>query len=192
MELRIILTGAQGTGKTSVLNHFKSCLKPITEVARKLHSQGIKINEEGDDNTQRLIFNEYLQKLSEKTDYISDRGLSDVIAYTMYLVNSGNIKDEKLLNEQLSIFEKFMKDNPDIIVVYFPIEFSLKDDGVRSMNEDFRKSIDENILKLIKQYCPNFLTVSGTIEERINQIISYADDVLIDKYVYNNKKDLNQ
>ena len=41
---RIIFTGAQGTGKTTVLNHYKENGKNvITEVVRRLAKKGVKI-----------------------------------------------------------------------------------------------------------------------------------------------------
>ena len=65
MKTRIILTGAQGTGKTTVLNYFKDTfLTPITEVARNLSKQGVKINEDGDKKSQDVIFQTYYDLLS--------------------------------------------------------------------------------------------------------------------------------
>ena len=66
MNKRIILTGAQGTGKTTVLNLFKEAGWPvITEVVRKLHKeQGIGINRDGNGNTQQMVFNAYNELLA--------------------------------------------------------------------------------------------------------------------------------
>ncbi len=177
---RIILTGAQGTGKTTVLNQF-DCneLTRIVEVARDLNKVGVKINEQGNAAGQRIIFDTYYEKLSQKIDYISDRGLTDVISYTKYLYDhctpgtpeEAALKDELL--REVKLLDKFVEDNKDIKVFLFPIEFALKDDGVRSTNEEFRKNVDRNIRKFVNYaYADNFKTVGGTVRERVNFIKS--------------------
>ena len=181
-KIKIILSGSQGTGKTTILNYFKDTfLTPITEVARNLHKQGIKINEDGDKSDQDIIFNTYWDKLNQDIDYISDRGLTDVIAYTSYLCDTRKIIDNNILDEQLNKLELFIKNNPNIITVYFPIEFELVNDGVRSMDESFRRSIDARIKQILDYYYSNYITVHGTPEERIKQIISAIDDKIIDE-----------
>lgn len=181
-KVRVILTGAQGTGKTTVLNYFKDTfLTPITEVARNLSKQGVKINEDGDEEGQEIIFKTYVDKLTQNIDYISDRGLTDVIAYTSYLCDKGKIESLNILEEQLGDLETFTFQHPDILIAYFPIEFDLVDDGVRSMDDSFRRSIDYRIKTLLDHfYNGRYITVKGTPEERIKQIISAIDDKLID------------
>lgn len=181
-KVKVTIVGAQGTGKTTVLNYFRNTfLTPITEVARNLSKQGVKINEDGDKKSQDVIFQTYYDLLSQDIDYISDRGLFDVIAYTSYLDDTGKINDnhETLIN-QLNKLELFIKNNPNAIVVYFPIEFQLVDDGVRSTNESFRTSIDNRIKELLEYFYPDYITVHGTPEERIKQIIDAIDNRLID------------
>ena len=57
---RIVFTGAQGTGKTTVLKEFENKgLKVITEVVRQLASKGVKINKDGDEKSQVKIFKTY-------------------------------------------------------------------------------------------------------------------------------------
>lgn len=181
-KVKVILTGAQSVGKTTALNYFKGTfLTPITEVARNLNKQGVKINEDGDKSGQDIIFNTYWDKLNQDIDYISDRGLTDVIAYTSYLDDMGKINDnhETLIN-QLNKLELFIKNNPNAIVVYFPIEFEMVNDGVRSTNESFRTSIDNRIKELLNYFYSNYITVHGTPEERIKQIIDAIDDKIIE------------
>lgn len=170
---RIILTGAQGTGKTTILNHFKEQgMNCITEVVRKLaKNQGVKINECGDIDGQQIIFNTYKDILSQQNDYISDRGLTDVVAYTTYLrERNSNLNILMLL--QLMSLKEFNDKNDDIIYCYFPIEFDVVDDGVRSIDEEFRKEIDSNIKKLLDTIVKDYYIIRGTVEERIKQLES--------------------
>ena len=57
--MRYIISGTQGTGKSTILHHFDGKMKTITEVVRNLaKSENINVNESGDMNGQSRIFNE--------------------------------------------------------------------------------------------------------------------------------------
>lgn len=174
MKKRICLTGAQGTGKTTVLNMFKENGWPvITEVVRNLvKSKGIKINQQGTDETQMMVFGEYSKVLSETERYVSDRGLTDVISYTAAGVFDGKVSTSILFDQEI-LLEEFMEENPDVVYVYFPIEFEVVDDGVRSTDEDYREQIDDLIHDCLDCMGIEYLTVHGTPEERYAQIIEY-------------------
>lgn len=163
---KIILTGAQGTGKTTVLNTINHTNK-ITEVVRKLNREkGIKINEAGDGEGQRIIFDTYLELL-DQDDFVSDRGLTDVIAYSLYLSKHNKI-DRYLVMNQIREFERFIEQHPDIEYFFFPIEFDVVDDGVRSTSEEFRYEISRYIKALLKMVpTQHVFTVHGTPEERL-------------------------
>lgn len=167
---RLILTGAQGVGKSTILNHYKDLgYNCITEVVRNLAKDGIKINEMGDDESQKTIFKEYQKLLKSKKGYISDRGLTDVTSYSVFLALTDKVK-KTLADKQFITTQKFHHDNPDIIVCYIPIEFPVVDDGVRSTDENFRSSIDFMIKNLLD--CANipYHTITGTVEERVAMI----------------------
>ena len=178
---RIILTGAHGTGKTTVLEYFDNLEYPvITEVVRKLNKEGgIKINEQGDQSGQQAIFNAYYELLKQPK-YVSDRGLTDVVAYTKYLVDHGNI-DAGVLESQLDQLKKFHEENPDILYCFFPIEFDIEDDNVRSTDQDFQQDISNNIRWVISYLATEtksgieWIAVHGTPEERFDQILQVAD-----------------
>jgi predicted ATPase len=175
---RIIFTGAQGTGKTTVLNTFKEYygINTITEVVRNLSKKGVKINKDGDESGQAKIFKEYEKLLSATTKdgYLSDRGLFDVVAYTMYLNRIGKVSD-KFLDGQLKKLNKFLKTNSDITYCYFPIEFDLVDDGVRDMDVEFQKEIDSNIQRLLEASGVNVVWIFGTVERRIKTVATLYD-----------------
>lgn len=170
---RIVFTGAQSTGKTTVLNRFgESGKRVITEVVRNLAAKGVKINKDGDEKGQTVIFKEYEKLLGEVTmeGYFSDRGLIDVVAYTMYLYDTGKVS-EKFLNKQIKALQKFRETNPDIVYCYFPIEFPVVADGVRDMDEEFRAAIDINIQRLIQICGIQPIFIRGSIEERLQKIV---------------------
>ena len=57
--------------------------------------------------------------------------------------------------------------------VYFPIEFDSVDDGVRSVNEDWRVKIDKEFQEQLKGVRQPYLTVTGSPMQRINQILEF-------------------
>lgn len=170
--MRIVFTGAQGTGKTTILNHYKDLgFNVITEVVRNLSKKGVKINKDGDEKGQTKIFNEYKKLFNESTDFISDRCLVDVVAYTVYLHKQGKIT-EKFVNKQLKELHKFVIANPNIFYCYFPIEFDPADDGVRDVDTEFQKDIDETILSILGAMGLNIVIVNGSVEDRIAKVDS--------------------
>lgn len=179
--MKLIFTGSQSTGKTTILNYFKdkgyNC---ITEVVRNLNKdEGVAINEDGDLEGQKKIFATYLDIFNKTDEYISDRGLTDVLAYSIYLTNFKHLYDDfdkwnELCTEQGVELLKFKRDN-DVLYCYFPIEFDVVKDGVRSEDEGFRKQIDMYIKDILDSFCYNYITVTGSTEERIKIIEEYIE-----------------
>lgn len=168
--MKLIFVGAQSTGKSTVLQHYKELgYNVITEVVRNLAQQGINVNEMGDDAGQETIFDTYYELLSQQDDYISDRGLIDVIAYTTYLYEHNKVT-KRTLSEQYKQLKTFNENFDDILYVYFPIEFGVVDDGFRSTDEDFRYEIDQNIFTTLLDCEVPYIKVSGSVEERIKII----------------------
>ena len=189
---RIIFTGAQCTGKTAILNFYKEAgYNVITEVVRNLAKKGVKINEDGDEKGQTKIFNEYKKLLGvfDVNGYISDRGLIDVTAYTMYLRDHGKISSN-LADKQIKQLMKFREQNPDITYCYFPIEFDIVDDGVRSLDEQFRADVDRNIKWLLENCGINYIVVKGTIEERIKKVARLMDWLTEGMYLFTSDKEV--
>src|SRR6056300_857795 len=67
--MRIAFTGAQSTGKTTLLNALKADeafrykYEFIDEITRRMQKKGLKINEAGGNTTQLLIMNEHIKNL---------------------------------------------------------------------------------------------------------------------------------
>lgn len=174
---RLHFVGAQGTGKTTILNHYKEQgYNVITEIVRNLAKEGVNINEMGDVDGQKKIFSSYQKLLKSKKGYISDRGLVDVLSYTFSHaiaeigegVEEGPLK--KLADKQYLAASKFYQENPDIQVCYFPIEFDVVDDGVRSTDENFRSQVDFLIKSILDSANIKYHTITGTVEERIGKV----------------------
>jgi hypothetical protein len=174
--MKITFTGTQGTGKSTIQdlflldNRFKDH-KIITSITRELNFQyKIPINLESNDETQLLIFNKYLEKFLLTLDFVSDRGLLDVLSYTRYF-NYKKLVSDEIVEYQYDMYRKYNKSQG--IIVYFPILFPVVTDKYRVADEEYRKSVDNYILEILNTFHGgNFITVEkGTPEERFNQII---------------------
>lgn len=176
---KICFVGAQGTGKTTVLNalredpDFKG-FTFYTEIVRKLAAEkGLKINEEGTAETQKVLFDTYSEildkMLNEKA--VSDRCIIDVSAYTAFLNDHLEEPDADLSEEDFRERKELLRRKYELgTVAYFPIEFPVVEDGVRSPSETFRISVDQKIKQYLTNYRFKFITVTGTVEERVKTI----------------------
>ena len=176
--MRIILTGAQSTGKSVILKtlqeKYGDKFHYITEVVRNLaKTEGINVNEMGDEEGQNMIFSTYEKLLGNTESYVSDRGLTDVCAYSYYHAETKKGMNH-VATDELARVKQFVKDNPDVLFFYFPIEFDVVNDGFRSTNEDFRHKVDQLILAVLMECKIPYIEVHGTVEERI---------AIIDKYI---------
>lgn len=179
----IAFSGAQGTGKTTLLRKMKDDLDFIAdpnreyefydEITRKLKREGMKINEQGDDLTQQAFINNMyaitknLNSLYEPYARVFDRCFLDVYCYTKYLHGKGNVGDvtmqlaENMLNDQKDMFE---------CIFYIKPEFDPEDDGVRSVDISFRDEIAEIFESTINEKGIQVVNISGSILERYNII----------------------
>lgn len=183
--MQIILVGAQSTGKTSVMNALPDGLKRygIREVIRNMTAQDptIHINQNSNDWSQNRFFFEYLYLFAKYPDYISDRGLLDVCAYTLWLFRTGKVTQETY-EKQMYILRDWLKTHPDVIHIYFPASyFAVVDDGYRDANEENRQAVDKCVLEvideLIKQDLWHGYTIgNGSASERVYEIIDIINN----------------
>ena len=57
--------------------------------------------------------------------------------------------------------------------VYFPIEFDSIDDGVRSVNEEWRKQVDDEFKAVLEGVRQPYLTITGSPMQRVEQIMQF-------------------
>ena len=166
---RIILTGAQGTGKTTLMNTLATDgTRTISHIRKHAAEQNIDITTASEAG-QKEFFKSLKKELSSKRNYISDRGLTCVAAYTFEKAITGDIS-KKVADKQYMDIVKFHTENPDILIVYLPIEFEVEDDGVRSVDKAFQMKIDFLIKNLLDTAKIPYITATGTVEERVAQI----------------------
>lgn len=167
---RIILTGAHGTGKTTLMNALAKDGTRTLSIARDAATVGnYPPTDDAREAYQKDLFAAGFKALSSKKNYISDRGLTCIAAYTFFNALAGKITKKTADNQYLKL-QKFHNDNPDILVVYVPIEFELTDDGLRSVDTEEQAAIDFMIKNILDTAGIKYITVTGTVEERVAQI----------------------
>lgn len=181
MNVKVNFVGAQGTGKTTLLEaarrdeyfkDFQFCTEIVRDLVKK---KNLSINESGNAKSQKVFFDAY-NKILNKDGYISDRCILDVHAYTNYLYDYKSSNSEK---EFQSLYKEILRENSILkslnkdsfgIIIYFPIEFELVDDGIRSLNVYFQEYIDQYIVNTLNKYQLPFYTIRGSVEQRLKQL----------------------
>ena len=185
--MKIAISGAQGTGKTTLLeemqkdSRFKKFL-PIKNVTRSIKAAGFNINEEGNDNTQLLIMSQHIQNFvhaetSFPMNSILERCALDGFVYTSYLykLKKVNINTLKIAE---GIFRGLIEQYD--IIFYLPCEFCIKDDGVRSTDTEFQEDVELFFTSYIRDYRIPVVTLTGSVEKRI-KLVNETYDSYIEK-----------
>lgn len=169
-------TGPQSTGKSTLLSrmsldlHFNKCTF-IKEVTRKVARRGCAINDSGDNVTQLFILNEHLNNHFTSGCMVLDRCIVDGLVYTEYLHDTGKV-DSWVVEYARELYTMLLK-RLDIILYPDPEDVPLVDDGVRSVNSDFRESIIERYDKLFASdvlFASKCVVLSGDVDSRIKTI----------------------
>lgn len=182
----ITVIGTQCVGKTTFikdfLNEYKNFRQPDVDYRKLILEKRLKLNREGDYFSQNTLFNfisdqtvNYYLLSSMNCDYIFDRSVIDVVAYSKWLCENNN-KSGFSLNkyeymEQYAIKYSNMYD----LIIYIPLEknnhVKIVDDKFRDTDEEYRKQIDNNFRYLLKKYNnKNIVEICGSRTERIAQI----------------------
>lgn len=172
--MRIGISGAQSTGKTTLLNALRSepFFKGYTvcnEVTRKVASYGLPINENGNDVTQELIMNQHVVNLAMNDNMITDRTVLDGLVYSRYLYENDKITS-KTLKYVEKVFDRMIVGYD--MIYYIAPEFNIENDGVRSINTFFR----DRVVSLFNEYIglknvPVYY-VKGTVRERVQFVLN--------------------
>ena len=170
--MRIGLTGTMSVGKTTLakalgeLDMFKNY--PIqTERSKYLRDMGIALNTDSTLKGQLVFAAERSIELMQE-NIITDRTVYDVSAFTLSAKSIG-WTEKRYFTELLMQ----LRDEYDAIIYVSPEGVEIEDNGVRTVDAEYRNKIDTTISEMLNNFPPKkLITVKGSTEERINIIIS--------------------
>jgi len=185
-------TGAQCTGKTTLLKHLYKengdypfvFIPEVTRLVKREYN--MPINESGGDLTQLLIMTEHIRNIfRDRADQlvrglhlIFDRCALDGIVYSHYLLDEGKISRSTF--DACELIWKKLKGRYDVIFYTSPDDVELVDDGERSVDVRFREDIINLFNMYIKSYEGKIVTLRGSVKERLKTIRETLDNHNID------------
>lgn len=173
VTVRCLVEGAQGVGKTTLVNGVagevisNNLVTCVEDIARPLINLGVGYGY----NTRLEDYYAYYWKHLEnwQMDHgpivLFDRSIIDVILYSRLLLGKGH--DVEKLGIELF---KLMKGKISA-VVYLPVEFQLTPDGVREMLPTQQTEYDRALLELLQELNITYRRITGTIEVRRQTLI---------------------
>ena len=177
-------TGAQCTGKTTLLKHLYKengdypfvFIPEVTRLVKREYN--MPINESGGDLTQLLIMTEHVRNIyKNRADHlirgvhqIFDRCALDGIVYSLWLLNKDKIS--RRCYDACELVWENLKDKYDVIFYTSPEDVKLIEDGERSVDEAFRKEIiDIFELHLHREnFDCEVVTLKGSVKDRLKTV----------------------
>lgn len=190
--MRIGFSGAQGVGKTTLVNEMKKldrfCEYTFyTNVVQNLLRDNpiLSINTYGNYKSQKEIAKEILFN-SFTENMITDRTMLDVMAYNLYLKNKlyNDRLDKEFVLSNVEYFEflRIYKTYNDVDINFYMIpEFDLVDNGVRSMDKSYQFNIVKAFQEIICTHKKPVVYLTGTVENRMNTIMKEIDSYYLNK-----------
>lgn len=169
---KIGLTGSHSVGKTTLIEEFIKLnpdYTPVTQQIRRFVAKhDIKdLYNERSETLQFMYLYNHLMEINELDKFITDRTTIDNFAYYLEL------NDDKYHDIYRSIVEESLS-NYDVIC-YIPIEFELEEDGFR-FDGNMQSRIDDIILDILEDFEIDYVTISGTVEERLEKLNNVLRD----------------
>jgi len=189
--IKIGMTGAHGTGKTSMAQAmvnspaFKDFVL-VPSTARQIKEYGYPINREATELSQILV--PVLRMVDEwetmtspqntlyKQGLISDRTLIDSLAYTYY--QNEHVWEDGALIENVTRRLTEMHMQSYHFVLYFPVYWAVEEDGVRDPDEAYRVRIDDYVIQALEMLNVPYLTVPDVSpDERVEWLIEEIQEL---------------
>ena len=170
--MKIGLCGTMSVGKTTLVNALKkeSEFKNYTfrtERSKYLNSIGIPLNTDSTLKGQLIFAAERSAELMQD-NIITDRTIIDVMAFCALSKSMSKAEKDHINGVLWHLIREY-----DIIFHIDDLSVPMEDNGIRETNKEYRLAIHEKISSILgmHRYMPGkVVTISGTTENRINQI----------------------
>jgi len=169
--MRIGLAGTMSVGKTTLvkalaeLEQFKD-YHVATERSKYLRDLGIPLNTDSSLNGQFVFLAERASELLRE-NVLTDRTIWDVCAFTLSAKSIDWFSKRSFVEAAMHL-----RDQYDVVFYISPEGVEIEDNGVRTIDAEYRDKIDWVIRESLQEYKPNKLVyIKGTTEERITAIL---------------------
>lgn len=174
----VSFTGAQSTGKTTLLNECKkryaSSFTFVDNITRNVAKSGKQINQAGNDVTQHAIIQSHIVNASIPDAFL-DRCILDGLVYTQYLHRLKQVSDTIL---------EFARETYNTLIPKYDYIFYTHPDGVPLVADNTRTvgesgiKFRNDIIELFDYYIvadprlhQKVVVLKGSVEQRMQQII---------------------
>lgn len=170
--IRCFVQGAQGVGKSTLINSMEHetisahSVRVVTEVARELIKEGVGFDSKVSpiDHCAYYYKNLHNFRIATGDIILFDRSIIDVITFSRILSGRNNWV-EKLGKE---IFQLIQKDIS--LIVYLPIEFTIRHDDIRKTTFEEQSSYDRVLLEIMHELDIKYYTLNGDLTKRKNKL----------------------
>lgn len=197
--MRIAVSSTQCNGKStfikSFLERWDMYKTPSPTYRELIKEKSLKLNTLGDLESQKIIRDSLIDqaiKNSSEEFCIHDRCILDNLAYTLWLAEKGNIKDENFIADSINLTRETIKLYD--IVLFLPLSdkspIVLEESYGRSLDLEFREEINNIFLGIEASYkefdgivfptedSPALIRVEGDEEnkEKTDYVSNYLND----------------
>lgn len=173
--MRISFTGAQGVGKSTLIEavapHFPDYHIQRESVRYMVKKYGFDI-QSADPTLQLAVLNLQTKSILGYEDILLDRSVIDSTAYMLYYHRRKNPEVPQAIMDLVMDTSKELAQKLDYIVFMQP-EFDLVDDGFRVLDVDQQKEINDIMKGLIETFdvSHKVIWVRGSVEERVEEVL---------------------
>jgi thymidylate kinase len=195
--MRIAISGASNSGKTTLINAFLRRWPmygtPMKSYRELINEHELNHSSKTSEETQLLILDSMMkiqEQYKSSDNVILDRCTWDNLAYTLVANSYEQVSDE-VTAASISFVKESMKNIDIIFWLEYDSDIKILDNGVRDSNLDYIKEVNGVFAQLYEHYndnlesdifypkedCPAIIPVEGkTVDDRLFYISQFIDE----------------